>query len=36
MTEDKLSAYETLYTVLLETSKLLAPYMPFMAESIFG
>ena len=35
MTEDKISAYETLYTVLLETSKLLAPYMPFMAESIF-
>lgn len=35
MTPDKASAYETLYTVLLELSKLLAPYMPFLAESIY-
>lgn len=35
MTADKASAYETLYTVLTETSKLLAPYMPFLAEDIF-
>ena len=35
MTDDKNSAYETLYTVLVEVSKLLAPYMPFMAEDIF-
>lgn len=35
MTTDKASAYETLYTVLTETSKLLAPYMPFISEDIF-
>lgn len=35
MTEDKASAYDTLYTVLVELSKLLAPYMPFLSESIF-
>jgi isoleucyl-tRNA synthetase len=35
MTPDKASAYETLYTVLTETSKLLAPYMPFISEDIF-
>jgi isoleucyl-tRNA synthetase len=35
MTPDKASGYETLYTVLVELSKLLAPYMPFLAESIF-
>ncbi len=35
MTEDKTSAYDTLYTVLVELSKLLAPYMPFLSESIF-
>lgn len=35
MTDDKKSGYETLYTVLMELSKLLAPYMPFLAESIF-
>ena len=35
MTSDKASAYETLYTVLTETSKLLAPYMPFISEDIF-
>ena len=35
MTDDKKSGYETLHTVLMEVSKLLAPYMPFLAESIF-
>lgn len=35
MTADKSSAYETLHTVLVEVSKLLAPYMPFLSESIF-
>jgi broad specificity phosphatase PhoE len=35
MTADKKSAYETLYTVLTELSKLLAPYMPFLSEDIF-
>lgn len=35
MTDDKESAYSTLYTVLLELSKLLAPYMPFLSESLY-
>lgn len=35
MTDDKYSAYSTLYTVLLESSKILAPFMPFLAESIY-
>lgn len=35
MTPDKKSAYETLYTVLTEVSKLLAPLMPFLSENIF-
>jgi isoleucyl-tRNA synthetase/bisphosphoglycerate-dependent phosphoglycerate mutase len=35
MTVDKDSAYSTLHTVLVEVSKLLAPYMPFLAESVF-
>lgn len=35
MTEDKISAYTTLYTVLVTLSKLIAPYTPFMAESIY-
>ncbi len=35
MTPDKASAYETLYTVLVELSKLLAPYMPFLSEAIY-
>ena len=35
MTPDKESAYETLHTVLVEVSKLLAPFMPFISESIF-
>ena len=35
MTEDKIAAYSTLYTVLVTLSKLIAPYTPFMAESIY-
>ncbi len=35
MTEDKAAAYTTLYTVLLTLSKLIAPYMPFMAEMMY-
>jgi isoleucyl-tRNA synthetase len=35
MTADKESAYSTLYAVLVEVSKLLAPYMPFLSESIY-
>lgn len=33
--DDKKSAYTTLHTVLLEISKLLAPFMPFLAENMF-
>ncbi len=32
---DKLEAYNTLYEVLVETCKLIAPYMPFVSEYIF-
>jgi isoleucyl-tRNA synthetase len=35
MTADKASAYTTLHSVLAELSKLLAPFMPFLSESIF-
>ncbi len=35
MTDDKVAAYTTLYTVLVTLSKLTAPYTPFMAESIY-
>lgn len=35
MTPDKSSAYETLHAVLKEVSKLLAPFMPFLSESIY-
>ncbi|MBX9808806.1 class I tRNA ligase family protein, partial [Candidatus Gracilibacteria bacterium] len=35
MTADKASAYETLHTVLVEVSKLLAPFMPFISENIY-
>jgi isoleucyl-tRNA synthetase len=35
MTEDKISAYTTLYTVLVTLAKLSAPYVPFMAESMY-
>lgn len=32
---DKNEAYQTLYTVLLTFSKLLAPFMPFVAEAMY-
>lgn len=32
---DKLQAYETLYLVLVEFTKILAPFMPFISEYIF-
>ncbi len=35
MTEDKINAYMTLYTVLVEFSKLCAPFIPFMTEQIY-
>ncbi len=35
MSEDKLSAYQTLYTCLLTVSKLLAPFSPFYADELF-
>jgi isoleucyl-tRNA synthetase len=35
MTSDKFEAYNTLYEVLTETSKVIAPYMPFVSEYIF-
>ena len=35
MTDDKKSAYETLYSVLTEVSKLMAPLMPFLSENIY-
>ncbi len=33
--EDKLSAYSTLYTCLVTLCKLMAPYTPFVAESMY-
>lgn len=36
MTEDKLSAYQTLYTCLKVISQLTAPYAPFIAERLYG
>ncbi len=33
--EDKNQAYQTLYAVLVELSKLMAPFTPFMAEEIY-
>lgn len=35
LTDDKLAAYATLYEVLVTFSKVLAPVMPFMAESMY-
>ncbi|MFA5829107.1 MAG: isoleucine--tRNA ligase [Candidatus Gracilibacteria bacterium] len=32
---DKFEAYQTLYVVLVELSKLLAPFMPFLADEIY-
>ncbi|MBD3270189.1 isoleucine--tRNA ligase [Candidatus Peregrinibacteria bacterium] len=33
--QDKSSAYQTLYTVLVKFSKILAPFMPFLSEEIY-
>lgn len=33
---DKEDAYETLYTVLLQLSKVAAPFIPFMSEAIYA
>lgn len=35
MPQDKINAYMTLYTVLVEFSKLAAPFIPFMTEQIY-
>ena len=35
MNEDKLAAYQTLYTCLLTLSKLIAPYAPFFADRLW-
>ncbi|MBR5152675.1 MAG: isoleucine--tRNA ligase [Clostridia bacterium] len=35
LTEDKISAYMTLYTTLVEFSKVCAPFIPFMTEEIY-
>jgi isoleucyl-tRNA synthetase len=35
MGEDKLSAYQTLYTCLMTVSKLLAPFAPFYADQLY-
>lgn len=35
MNEDKLAAYQTLYTCLLTVSKLIAPYAPFFADRLW-
>ena len=35
MTDDKIAAYTTLYTVLVTLAKISAPYVPFIAESIY-
>lgn len=36
LTQDKISAYMTLYTVLVELSKTAAPFVPFISEEIYG
>ena len=36
MTQDKINAYMTLYTVLVELSKTAAPFVPFISEEIYG
>jgi isoleucyl-tRNA synthetase len=35
MTEDKLSAYQTLYTCLVTVAKLMAPISPFYADKLY-
>lgn len=36
MTEDKVSAYQTLREVLLVLARMIAPYTPLLAEDVFG
>ena len=36
MTEDKIAAYQTLYTVLVTLSKVSAPFVPFVTEAIYS
>jgi len=36
MTDDKIAAYMTLYTVIVTLSKITAPFTPFIAESIYN
>jgi isoleucyl-tRNA synthetase len=33
--EDKSEAYQTLYTVLIDLSKLMAPFMPYLSDAIY-
>lgn len=35
MTQDKFEAYNTLYDVLVDVCKIIAPYMPFVSEYIY-
>ena len=35
ITPDKVAAYSTLYEVLLELSKLMAPFAPFLSEHLY-
>ena len=35
LTQDKICAYKTLYTALVETAKIAAPMIPFMSEGIY-
>jgi isoleucyl-tRNA synthetase len=35
MSDDKCAAFQTLYTLLIHTSKLLAPFIPFTTEEVF-
>ena len=35
MTDDKLSAYQTLYTCLLTVAKLMAPFAPFFSDRLY-
>ena len=35
LTDDKIGAYVTLYTVLVNLSKVIAPFVPFIAEEIY-
>jgi isoleucyl-tRNA synthetase len=32
---DKIEAYNTLYEILIEITKIISPFMPFVSESIY-